>query len=259
MNLKKSWRRKRKTYSLFVNAVGTFIWIRTPCQPAVSVAEIAFCVSTEMNNTKIEWTDFTWNPISGCLRNCPWCYAKKIYHRFGRSFEPTFYHEKLKEPLRIKKPKKIFACSVADVFAIWTKESWRQAVFKIMRECPQHIFQILTQDPQNINKSGPLPENAWIGTTVRNPREVGRIEILKQARARTKFVSFEPLMSEIKAELCGIEWVIIGAMTGPMRNRYKPEKEWVDQLITNAKTHSIPIFLKDNLSWKPEQKKFPRH
>ena len=211
-----------------------------------------------MNTTKIEWTDFTWNPISGCLRNCPWCYAKKIYHRFGRSFEPAFHPEKLLEPLKMKKDAKIFTCSVADFFALWTLEKWRQAVYGIMKECPQHIFQVLTQDPQNINKSDAIPENVWVGTTVRNQDEVRRIEILKQARAKTKFVSFEPLTSEIKAELSGIDWVIIGAMTGPMRNRYKPEKEWVDRLINIAQAFSIPIFLKDNLKWNNEIKEFPK-
>jgi len=96
------------------------------------------------------------------------------------------------------------------------------------------------------------------GTTVRNQKETSRIDFLRNSNAKVKFISFEPLMSEVKAKLSGIDWVIIGAMTGPMRNRYKPEKEWVDQLITNVKTNSIPIFLKDNLGWKPEQKEFPR-
>jgi len=211
-----------------------------------------------MNKAKIEWTDYTWNPISGCLRNCPWCYAVRIYHRFGRSFRPTFHSEKLLEPLKIKKSAKIFTCSVADFFASWTLEEWRQAVYEIMRKCPQHIFQILTQDPQNLNKSDSIPGNAWIGTTVRNQQEVRRIEILKEAMVNTKFVSFEPLMGEIKAELDGIDWVIIGAMTGPLRNRYKLKKEWVDRLISMTKANSIPIFLKDNLNWKTDKKEFPR-
>lgn len=241
-----------------MNAVGTFIWIRTPCQPTVFVAEIAFCVSTEMNKTKIEWTDYTWNPISGCLRNCPWCYGKPIYKRFHRRFEPEFHPERIEEPLKHKKPLKIFTCSVADFFAVWTKEEWRQAVYKIIRACPQHIFQLLTQDPQNINKSGSIPENVWVGTTMRNQKEIRRIEILKQAKAKTKFVSFEPLMGEIIADLKGVDWVIIGAMTGPMRNRYKPKKEWVDRLINIAQAFSIPIFLKDNLKWNKEIKEFPK-
>jgi len=93
---------------------------------------------------------------------------------------------------------------------------------------------------------------------MRNQKEIRRIEILKQAKAKTKFVSFEPLMGEIIADLKGVDWVIIGAMTGPMRNRYKPKKEWVDRLINIAQAFSIPIFLKDNLKWNKEIKEFPK-
>jgi len=119
-----------------------------------------------MNNTKIEWTDRSWNPYTGCLRNCEWCYAKQIYHRFGRSFEPHFHPEKLDEPIKLKKASKIFTCSVADFFANWTKAEWIRAILRVMGQCPQHIFQVLTQDPQNIDGIYDLPLNLWVGMTL---------------------------------------------------------------------------------------------
>lgn len=211
-----------------------------------------------MNKTKIEWTDYTFNPITGCLRGCLWCYAERLYKRFGRSFMPQFHPKRLNEPLKISTPLLIFLCSVADFFASWTEEIWRQEVYKIIEKCPQHIFQVLTQDPQNIIRAD-LPSNLWVGTTVRNQKETKRISDLRNAQSSVKFVSFEPILEEINADLKKIQWIIIGAMTGPLRNKYKPEKRWIEKLIKQAEAEDIPVFIKNNINWKEKIQEFPKY
>lgn len=211
-----------------------------------------------MNNTKIEWTDFTWNPYTGCLRNCEWCYAKRIYHRFGRSFEPQFHPEKLGEPISLKKASKIFTCSVADFFANWTKPEWIRAILRVIKQCPHHIFQVLTQDPQNIDSIYNLPLNLWVGTTIRNQKETTRIDFLRNSNAKVKFISFEPLMGAVDTDLMGIDWVIVGAMTGHLRRKYEPHREWITKLIDQTREMNIPIFIKDNIHWDEEIKEFPK-
>ena len=212
-----------------------------------------------MNITKIEWTDLTWNPISGCIRGCKWCYAEKIYHRFGRSFDPKLHTERLEQPLKIKKSSKIFTCSVADFYASWTKIGWRKRVYDIIDQCPQHVFQILTQDPQNINRKLNIPSNVWTGTTVRTQKETSRIDLLRDAKSTIRFVSFEPFLGEIETDLTDIQWVIIGAMTGPLRRKHKPEKEWIRKLIKKAKESDIPAFIKDNVEWEKKIQEYPKY
>ena len=110
-----------------------------------------------MNKTKIEWTDFSWNPVSGCLHNCPYCYAKSMYNRFGRSFEPTFHPEKLNEPLKFKNKKMIFVCSVADLFGWWVDEKWIKAIIEITKVTPHLTYQFLTCEKPQRSSYQPIP------------------------------------------------------------------------------------------------------
>lgn len=147
-----------------------------------------------MNRTSIEWTTWSWNPITGCKHNCWYCFAKKLCQRFKKifpnGFEPTFHSERLSEPYSLKKPSKIFVCSIADLFASWTKEGWTNTVLASMLECPiNHTFQMLTKNPERImdnwilkhlcgdgfthspnpntqTTSRGIPNNWWFGTTV---------------------------------------------------------------------------------------------
>jgi len=93
---------------------------------------------------KIEWCDLTWSPMSGCKRGCSYCYASKIYRRFGRSFDPQFHPERLRQPMKIKKPSKIFVCSAADLFGDWVPSQWITDVFEVMAYCKWHTFIVLT-------------------------------------------------------------------------------------------------------------------
>jgi len=205
-----------------------------------------------MNNTKhtIGWCDKSWNPIVGCKHGCWYCYARKLTKRFKKifpnGFEPTFHPERLKEPYELKKPSKIFVCSIADLFAPWTPREWREKVLDSMLWCPvKHTFQLLTKNPENISKEPMFPDNWWFGVTISSQSETWRIEELRKVVANTLFVSFEPLLGKIKPDLNGIQWIIIGKLTGS--KRVKLQDEWVDTIFREARHLGIPVFMKNNL------------
>lgn len=218
-----------------------------------------------MNKTKIEWTDYSWNPITGCLHNCWYCYAKKLFTRFGKSFEPTFYPERLLELKKLKKPAKIFVCSVADLFAEWTKPEWRNAVLdEIQKPEYNHLtFQLLTKNPENIRLKA--KDNIWMGTTITKQCELHNLINLVNNYAGLKFLSFEPILESIYPMLSTypdginyfglIDWVIIGKLTGS--KKIKLNKAWVHSLINDCRIDNIPIFLKDNLKWHEKIQEFP--
>lgn len=207
----------------------------------------------KINRTKIEWTDYTWNPITGCKMGCDYCYARKMFKRFKRSFEPTFHPERLGDPLKLKKSSKIMVCSVADFFGKWNDSMWRVPIEEVIAKCPQHIFQILTKQYKEIY---PMPQNVWIGVTINyNLSAQEAVDYLKSgAGMNVKFISFEPLFDEITVNLNGIDWIIIGAQTNPTK---VPKKEWVEKLIEQAREEGIPIFIKDNVNWDEKIQEFP--
>lgn len=217
-----------------------------------------------MNRTKIEWTDYTWNPITGCKHGCWYCYAKKLTQRFKKifpnGFEPTFYPERLKEPWEHKKPSKIFVCSIADLFAPWTPSKWREFVMDSMLMCPiKHTFQILTKSPENIPKWVGYPSNFWFGTTVTTEHEdMKNIEEIRNVNAKVRFVSFEPLLGApdfSEHDLEGIDWIIIGKLTGSKRVQLK--NDWLIDIREEAKFWDIPIFEKNNLGLPQSIQQFP--
>jgi len=224
-----------------------------------------------VNRTKIEWTSWSWNPITGCEHGCWYCYARKLAQRFPKNFpngfKPTFHPERLKEPWDLKKPSKIFVCSISDLFAPWTPVAWREAVLESIRNCPvKHTFQLLTKSPEGIPTDYVFPENVWVGVTVTNPLEVQSMltGLLNNANAKTRFVSFEPLLGPCEASICdhfwrSIQWIIIGKLTGSRRVKLQPW--WIDHLIDAANWFKVPVFLKNNL--KPDypgplRQEFPR-
>ena len=236
-----------------------------------------------MNRTKIEWTDFTWNPVTGCKHGCPYCYGRKIAKRFRKLFpngyEPTFHPERLKEPYNVPKNFKsrnphlpkgtamIFTVSMGDLFGWWMLDEcrfWVYSVFNVIWDIyrsalhPKHQFQILTKAPQNIEflLRDRIPPNVWIGTTVEDQSKTWRIEHIQNLRHGIRFISFEPLLGPVEADLSGIDWVIIGAQTNPYK---PPNREWVKRLIEQARDSGIPVFLKDNLRWPEKVQEFPKN
>lgn len=202
-----------------------------------------------MNRTKIDWTDYTWNPITGCKHGCWYCYAYKMFERFHRSFEPEFHPERLGELDKIKKPCRIFVCSVADLFAEWTKPAWRRGVLERITDPKyKHItFQLLTKSPERITINN--VNNIWVGVTVTNQSEIWLIQDLIKNYEGLKFVSFEPILGEIQVPDSfweHIDWAIVGKLTGS--GKVKLDKKWVESIDKQCrKAGGIPTFLKNNL------------
>jgi len=236
-----------------------------------------------MQRTKIEWTDYTWNPIKGlCPVDCKlpdgrdYCYARRMYQRFKWEKKPYFFYPEVMRPYEIKEPKKIFVCSTFELFHPITNTllfpltegsdiTYRDMVFKVIKENPQHIFQILTKFPQYINH--PIPDNVWLGVTITKPIEMyPKIKSLYQTQAKLKFISFEPLLGDVgQFRFQGwleqhVDWIIVGRLTGH-GHKYDPKDYWITSLVYHAKAFKTPIFLKDNLKeiWRePLIQEFPR-
>jgi protein gp37 len=220
-----------------------------------------------MNRTKIEWTDYTWNPVTGCLHGCNYCYARRLAegrlkHKYPHGFKPTFWAERLDEPYYIKKPSKIFVCSMGDLFGDWVPEYWINEVLDIVTHCSHHTFQFLTKNPSRYHQFD-FPGNAWLGITIDRVRAsktiIERIYWF-QGLDSVRFISFEPLL-DFSAEIAKLifedppDWIIIGAKTGP--NAVQPKREWVEMLIKAARKAGTAIFLKNNLRWSERIQEFP--
>jgi protein gp37 len=228
----------------------------------------------------IGWCDYTWTPITGCLRGCLYCYVKRIP---GYGDGVKFHLDRLESPLKLRRtvPGKsarypwmrnhqnqwlIFVCSTADFFADWTKQAWRDSVLDIMRRSRHCIFQVLTKDPQNIPKKE-WPDNIWMGTTVTCEDDAWRLDKLKEANARVRFVSFEPLLGPVgdgMKNLDGIDWIIIGPRSGSKKpgtpkdqTPFTPAAAWVDDLVNEARRRDIPVFVKNNTGIHEDLKELP--
>ena len=213
-----------------------------------------------MNRTSIEWTDFTWNPVTGCRRDCDYCYARKIAHRFAGSkafpngFEPTFHPERLAQPFMLKKPSKIFVCSIGELFGSWVPKQWTRDVIRQAIYSPWHIFQFLTKSPENLSLFPPFPSNCWVGATATDQEMTDHaLEHLAKVDTKVKFVSFEPLLGPVRGDFTGLQWAIIGGQTNPGR---LPKLEWVSNLTDDLGRNDVPVFMKRNAGpfawdWEP--------
>jgi protein gp37 len=150
----------------------------------------------------------------------------------------------LEDPLKKRRPSKIFVCDCADLWGDWIPKEWIEEVLKVVKMCPQHTFQLLTKNPQRY-VDFELPNNTWAGTTVTSNEDYGRAIIMKKVKVPVRFLSIEPLLEEVNFDLHDIQWIIIGAQTG--RNPLRPKQEWIEKILSNAKKLGIPIFLKNNL------------
>lgn len=214
-----------------------------------------------MNKTKIEWCDFTWNPVTGCYHNCEYCYARKVANRFypkSVGFKPYFWRERLLQPQKVEKASRIFVSSMGDLFGKWVPWEWIKAILAAVEINPQHTFQFLTKNPARYQEFNPWPANCWLGTTVTNQSEgERRVPEMFKAQARVRFISYEPLLEKIDAGFSSayIDWAIVGAMTGP--GAIKPHPEWVKGLIDQYLRDETPLFLKNNLGWPVKIQEFP--
>jgi len=233
-----------------------------------------------MNKTKIEWCDFTWNPVWGCLNSCSYCYARKIAKRFANKitekekdyclknnirysdikkdleeFKPVFLESNFNKKFP-KNPSRIFVNSMSDI-AFWDRD-WMLRVFGIIEENPQHQFLFLTKEPE-IYRKFVFTKNCLLGVTVNTQVDIERIRHLRYKKYIDKdidfiFISFEPLLENFlgdEMDLRDVDWIIIGGMTGK-KPFYTPE-EWINNIRCYADKHAIPIFLKDNLFPEPRR------
>lgn len=210
-----------------------------------------------MNPTGIEWTDFSWNPVTGCLRGCPYCYAKPLAERWGRSFEPAFHRDRLDDPGKRRKPAKIFVCSMADLFGPWVPDSWILDVIGVAARAHHHTFQFLTKYPERL-KLFAFPANAWVGTTVTNSIDSnGAAFAMSEVRATVRFASVEPLLgyAQVWVEDWIPDWLIIGRQTGP--GAAPPPVDAAENLTAAADELGIPVFHKPSLGDGFDRRDFP--
>lgn len=216
-----------------------------------------------MNSTKIEWTDFTWNPITGCNKGCSYCYAKKMAFRLkGRygydknnPFKPTLHPLRLREPLEKEKPCMIFTCSMGDFFDPVVKEEWRENVYKIIDSTP-HIYQILTK--QEIIKPkfrDTFPKNLWLGVTIDGTSNYWEkpLKSLEKSSAKIKFISFEPILGNyFPRDFSFIDWAIMGSQTGVGAKGVN--EKYVCELVSIINKCKVPLFVKANIRKQLEKK-----
>jgi protein gp37 len=207
--------------------------------------------------TKIEWTEATWNPITGCTKispGCENCYAEKLACRlkamgnrsYINGFDVTYHESMLKKPLLWTKPKKIFVNSMSDLFHEEICFQMIEKIFQIMNKANWHTYQILTKRIENVlNIDGEMSwgNNILLGVSVENKDYQYRIDLLRRSKAKYKFISFEPLIGPVSnLFLEGIDWVIVGGESGPKSR--KIDIEWVRYIRDCCIKQKIPFFFK---------------
>ncbi len=208
-------------------------------------------------STSIEWTDSTWNPVTGCTKissGCANCYAERMALRlkamgnpsYINGFNLTLHEDILILPLKWRKPQTIFVNSMSDLFHDDVPVGFIQRVFEIMHRADWHCYQILTKRSERLlelsSKLHWMP-NIWMGVTVEENNYIHRIEHLKGINAKVKFLSLEPLLSSItNLQLKGIDWVIVGGESGP--NARPMKKDWVIDIKNQCQTVKVPFFFK---------------
>lgn len=215
--------------------------------------------------SSIEWTDATWNPVTGCTKvsqGCKFCYAERFAirlqamgnPRYDNGFRVTLHHDLVDLPLRWRKPRKIFVASMSDLFHDDVPFEFIHAVFQTIVVTPQHIYQVLTK---RVHRAAelvprlPWPPNLWIGTSVESEEVVGRIEYLRRIPAKVRFLSLEPLLGPLpNLPLEGINWVIVGGESGPGARPLDPD--WVRDIRDQCLRRRIPFFFKQ---WGGRNKK----
>jgi protein gp37 len=207
-------------------------------------------------NSHIEWTEATWNPVTGCTQvspGCANCYAKTFAERFkgvpGHPYEMgfalTLRPERLIQPLQWKKPKVIFVNSMSDLFHDDVPEDYIRQVFEVMRKASWHTFQVLTKRSQrmaDVASRIDIPDNVWMGVSVENQRWRCRIDDLRRIDAAVRFLSCEPLLGPLNLNLQGIHWVIVGGESGHRARQMQPK--WAQSIRDQCQSADVAFFFK---------------
>lgn len=253
-----------------------------------------------MYKSKIDWCDSTWNPVTGCRHGCEYCYARGIANRFGEFsssnfasmrdiedyhttieiyekpsnpypylFAPTLHHYRLDQPAQWKKPRKIFVCSMADLFGKWVPDEWIQEVFDACYAAPQHTYLFLTKNPEryedvveyletDVKNSPDNPDDLpaiYLGASATNNQQLDRAY-----ESAATWISIEPLREELFTDTNFVNfrrhddseygrwlWVVIGAETGNHKDKVIPEREWVLAIAEECAFWKTPVFMKESL------------
>jgi len=238
-----------------------------------------------MNKTDIDWCDMTWNPVTGCRHDCPYCYAQKIAKRFGGHddgkvtftadglpvldgpmvrkkkngelavapypfyFEPTFHRYRLDEPGKVEEKRNVFVCSMADLFGCWVPVEWIVQVLDACLAAPQHNYLFLTKNPKRyleLDEMALLPRRDNFWYGSTVTDE--NVKYFYSNRHNT-FLSVEPMQGPLygSPEL-SMDWVIVGAETGNRKGKIIPEREWVMRLAEHCRVARVPLYMKNNLA-----------
>jgi protein gp37 len=207
-----------------------------------------------MNKTPIEWTDYTWNPITGCLRGCSYCYARKMAHRFKRDFTPQLHEDRLIEPARLKTPSKIFVCSMSDLHGDGVEPKWIDEVWYAMTRARHHTYQLLTKHPERYDAGDPFPGTAmWFGATVTDQASWDHAceHLSKLPRDVVRWISAEPMLGYIWPHKWVPDWVVVGALSGHGKKAAASSAEKGRVLSDHLRLMKVPVFEKDSLGDKP--------
>jgi protein gp37 len=209
------------------------------------------------NNSSIEWTESTWNPVTGCSKvslGCRHCYAERMAKRlqamgqanYRNGFKPTTHEHALDLPLSWKKPQTIFVNSMSDLFHESVPLEFILRVFHVMSQANWHCYQILTKRAErldHLDKVLPWQPHIWMGVSVENQDYVRRIDCLRRTHAHVKFISFEPLLGPVhNVDWAGIDWAIVGGESGPGARAMR--EEWVLDIRNACRLNGIPFFFK---------------
>lgn len=232
------------------------------------------------SKTKIDWCDASWNPVTGCLHDCKYCYARRIARRFSGGFghfppmghelseplkkngkvipypfgfDPTLHKYRLDEPKKWKRPRTIFVCSMADLFGEWVPEEYIESVFDACDAAPQHRYLFLTKNPKRyieLADKDMLPRKHWYGYSATTQSQLWKFKHADECPCTKLFVSIEPLLEPMQPAFCThtpADWVIIGAETGNRKGKVVPKKDWVMEIAEECEYSGIPVFMKESL------------
>ncbi len=214
------------------------------------------------DKSAIEWTDATWNPVTGCTKisaGCKNCYAERFAerfrgvpnHPFEQGFDLRLWPERLTLPLVWKESRMIFVNSMSDLFHKDVSDDFIRRVFKVMTEAKQHVFQVLTKRPQRMlewisaQQNFKVAPHIWLGVSVENDEVSWRMDFLKKIPAQVRFLSIEPLIGPVHLshrKLEGIHWVIVGGESGPGARPVNPE--WITAIRDECRRNKVPFFFK---------------
>jgi protein gp37 len=221
-------------------------------------------VMTKQETSGIEWAQWSWNPITGCLHNCPYCYARDLaeerFDMYPHGFAPAFWPARLRAPEQTRVPEKagtderyrnVFTCSMADLFGRWVPDAWIEAVLDAMRRNPQWNFLCLSKFPKRMAEFD-IPDNAWMGTTVDLQARVANAEAAfarLEGKPGIRWLSVEPMLEPLRFNRLDLfHWIVIGGASRSSKTlEFRPPFEWIFDLVAQAKDAGVRVYFKTNL------------